>query len=96
MLPSSYDRARQAGSSQCHAVPDALPVRLFQLGGGLSQEAAGDDELLDLLGAFEDVEDLVPARASKPDRTPISSSDLHLCAHPFSTLIVTYQHPTEQ
>ncbi|MGY4102705.1 hypothetical protein ACW2Q0_24570 [Nocardia sp. R16R-3T] len=31
---------------------------LFQLGAGFAEDAAGDDELLDLLGAFEDVENL--------------------------------------
>ena len=35
---------------------------LLQLGRGLAEQPAGDDQLLDLLGALEDVEDLRVAR----------------------------------
>jgi hypothetical protein len=34
---------------------------LFQLGAGLSEHPASHDQLLDLLGAFEDVQDLAGA-----------------------------------
>ncbi|WP_165956587.1 hypothetical protein [Kribbella antibiotica] len=39
--------------------PKVSHAKLFQFGGGLSEEAAGDDELLDLLGSFENVENLM-------------------------------------
>ena len=58
-------RARFRGSQ--HRSPPALRssggggiliwAGLFQLGGGLAEEAAGNDQLLDLLGSLEDVED---------------------------------------
>ncbi|MFC9441075.1 hypothetical protein [Nocardia sp. NPDC057030] len=35
-----------------------LSTLLLQLGTGLAEDPAGHDELLDLLGAFEDVQDL--------------------------------------
>ncbi|WP_196812208.1 hypothetical protein [Nocardia sp. CNY236] len=35
-----------------------LCANLFQFGAGLAEDAARDDELLNLLGAFEDVENL--------------------------------------
>ena len=38
--------------------PASYCLLLLQLGGGQVQLAAGDDQLLDLLGALEDVEDL--------------------------------------
>ncbi|WP_280428737.1 hypothetical protein [Nocardia brasiliensis] len=43
-----------------------LSALLLQFRTRLAEDAAGDDELLDLLGAFEDVEDLA-AGCGRPD-----------------------------
>lgn len=127
MLPSSYDRARQAvdrwlerlglrlteqgrtalgttsltsvrdcldGSRQ--AAPDPLRISLFQLGRRLAEESAGDDELLDLLGAFEDVEDLPGTCEGGSATTANPPSDLQVHTHPFSVVIGVCQRPTEQ
>jgi hypothetical protein len=42
--------------------PRAGSPELFQLGGRLPEQPARDDQLLDLLGAFEDVQDFGTAR----------------------------------
>jgi hypothetical protein len=52
--------------------------------------------LLDLLGAFEDVEDLGGAGEGEPDRTSGSPFDQQLHAHPLPKLIDRSQRPTEQ
>jgi hypothetical protein len=52
---------------------------LFQLGRGLTEKPSGDDQLLDLLSSFEDVEDLAGAdRRLWPVRTNMGS-DLASC-----------------
>ncbi len=70
--------------------------RLLEFSGRLTQQAAGDDQLLDLLSAFENVQDLPGIGEGRSAIALDLPSDLRLCPHPFSTLSILCQRPTEQ
>jgi hypothetical protein len=73
-----------------------LQIWLFQLGGTFAEESAGNDQLLDLLGAFEDVQDLPGTTEGGSGLHPDLPSDLRFHAHRFSRLNDRCQRPTEQ